>query len=490
MSDASRAPYPVVSARTLEPPAARGWRGMGTARRERSELPRLEPHQVAVYRVGEDWVESHGDLDPRSETAVRATSVTVVDRRRDVPVEAMVTVPSADGTDCAVRVRFRCTAEDAVELMREGGPADVSAALVSYLQGCPALTGEYVPHGDAQLAEVSKRICANVTAYALAQPPRLPGMGVELVSVDLLTPDQLRELQQRLAELEFQRQRDAVEQAVAQERTKREQEHQQQLALLNQQHQEEIQRREQEAELHLSEQRAAYEREQEALDAGQEERFGSRFALWRAYRRKEVTAEQLADRLGGAEREVREAEERRDETERALLERLSSLYREDVRTDTERADRRWEVERQQKIRELEAGREERQRRDQQRREDALRKERDDRTRADRRQEMKFELYKKLVQEGHTATMPIDMQRLLEELIGGTIGSGADDVRTEVEAGERVDDSGPAPAGGTDDASRSGPANAGARAAGDGKRYEDDGQDPFDIGDVGREENGY
>ncbi|GHF28027.1 hypothetical protein E5082_26925 [Streptomyces griseoluteus] len=487
MSDASRAPYPVVSTRTLEPPAARGWRGMGTARRERSELPRLEPHQVAVYRVGEDWVESHGDLDLRSETAVRATSVAVVDRRRDVPVEAMITVPSADGTDCAVRVRFRCTAEDSVELMREGGPSDASAALVSYLQGCPALAGEYVPHGDAQLAEVTKRICANVTAFALAQPPRLPGMAVELVSVDLLTPDQLRELQQRLAELEFTRQREAVEQAVAQERTKRKQEHEQELALLTQQHQEELQRREQEAELNLAEQRAAYEREQEALDVGQEERFGSRFALWRAYRRKELTAEQLADRLGSAERDLRDAEERRDETERALLERLSNLWREDLRTDTERADRRWEVERQEKIRELEAGREERQRRDQQRREDALRKERDDRQRADRRQEMKFELYKRLVQEGHTATMPIDMQRLLEELIGGTIQSGPDDVRTEVEAGERVDEPGRARTDGADDAPRSGPPPAEARA----KRYEDDGQDnPSDIGDVGREEYGY
>lgn len=487
MSDASRAPYPVVSARTLEPPAARGWRGMGTARRERSELPRLEPHQVAVYRVGEDWVESHGDLDLRSETAVRATSVAVVDRRRDVPVEAMITVPSADGTDCAVRVRFRCTAEDAVELMREGGPADASAALVSYLQGCPALAGEYVPHGVAQLAEVTKRICADVTAFALAQPPRLPGMAVGLVSVDLLTPDQLRELQQRLAELAFTRQRDAVEQAVAQERTRRKQEHEQELALLTQQHQEELQRRAQEAELNLAEQRAAFEREQESLDVGHEERFGSRFALWRAYRRKELTAEQLADRLGSAERDLRDAEERRDETERALLERLSNLWREDLRTDTERADRRWEVERQEKIRELEAGREERRRRDQQRREDALRKERDDRQRADRRQEMKFELYKRLVQEGHTATMPIDMQRLLEELIGGTIQSGPDDVRAEVEAGERVEGPRPARTDGADDAPRSGPAPAEADAG----RYEDDGRDnPSDIGDVGREEYGY
>ncbi|BDH06699.1 hypothetical protein [Streptomyces seoulensis] len=487
MSEAARAPYPVVSTRTLEPPAARGWRGMGTARRERSELPRLEPHQVAVYRVGEDWAESHGDLDPRSETAVRATSVTVVDRRRDVPVEAMVTVPSADGTDCAVRVRFRCTAEDAVELMREGGPSDASDALVSYLQGCPALAEEYVPQGDAQLAEVTKRICANVTAFALAQPPRLPGMAVELVSVDLLTPAQLSELRQRLAELRLQQERDAVEQAVAQERAKREQEYQQQLVALKQQHEEQMRQREQEAELNLAEQRAAYEREQESLDAGQEERLGSRFALWRAYRRKELTAEQLADRLGSAERDLREAEERRDDTQRALQEKLDKLLREDLRIEAERADRRWEVEHQEKLRELEAGREERRHRDGQRREDALRKERDDRQRADRRQEMKFELYKRLVQEGHTATMPIDMQRLLEELLGGTLDSGHDDVRTEVEAGEPTP--GPAAVDGTADAPRSGSGSTGARASGDGERYEDDEQNPYDVGPAGREEYG-
>ncbi|MFF9391036.1 hypothetical protein [Streptomyces griseoluteus] len=487
MSDASREPYPVVSTRTLEPPAARGWRGMGTARRERAELPRLEPHQVAVYRVGEDWIESHGDLDLRSETAVRATSVAVVDRRRDVPVEAMITVPSADGTDCAVRVRFRCTAEDAVELMREGGPSDASAALVSYLQGCPALAGEYVPHGDAQLAEVTKRICANVTAFALAQPPRLPGMAVELVSVDVLTPDQLRDLRQQLAELEFTRQREAVEQAVAQERTKRKQEHEQELALLTQQHQEELQRREQEAELNLAEQRAAYEREQEVLDVGQEERFGSRFALWRAYRRKELTAEQLADRLGSAERDLRDAEERRNETERALQERVDRLLREDLRIETERADRRWEVKRQEKLRELEANREERQRRDQQRREDALRKERDDRQRADRRQEMKFELYKRLVHEGHTATMPIDMQRLLGELLGGTLDSVSGDVRTEVEAGEPTP--GVPPADGTAEGSASGAASDGVRDFADGERSPEDEHDPYDVGPAGREEYG-
>ncbi|MEU6818548.1 hypothetical protein [Streptomyces sp. NPDC046860] len=487
MSEAPRAPYPVVSARTLEPPAARGWRGMGTARRERSELPLLEPHQIAVYRVGENWVQNHGDVDPRSETAVRATSVTVVDQRRDVPVESMVTVPSGDGADCAVRVRFRCTVEDAEELMREGGPSDASEALVSYLQGCPALADEYVPQGDAQLAEAAKRIGVNVTAFAVAQPPRLPGMAVELVSVDLLTPGQLSELRQRLMELRLQQERDAVEQAVAQERAKREQEYQQQLVALKQQHEEQMRQREQEAELNLAEQRAAYEREQESLDAGQEERLGSRFALWRAYRRKELTAEQLADRLGSAERDVREAQERRDETQRALQEKLDTFLREDLRIEAERADRRWELEHQEKLRELEAGREERRHRDGQRREDALRKERDDRQRADRRQEMKFELYKRLVQEGHTATMPIDMQRLLEELLGGTLDSGHDDIRTEVEAGEPT--SGATGAAGSADAPRSGSASTGAPASGDGERYEDDEQNPYDVGPVGREEYG-
>ncbi|MFG3205742.1 hypothetical protein [Streptomyces sp. NPDC048192] len=500
MNDESRPPYPVVSSRHLDPPATRGWRSLGGPRREPAELPRLGPHQVAVYRVGETWVEDRGGLDPRSDTAVSATSVSVVDKRRNVLVEAMVTIPSADTDDFAVRGRFRCTVDDAVALMRDGGPPEAAEALASYLRGCPGLGDEGLDYGAGQLTEARKTVSARVTAYSLTEPPRLPGMSAELVGVELLTPSQLRDFHKKLEELELRRRQDEVEQAVEQDRKVREQEHRQQLELRDKRHQEELQRRDQEIELQLAEQRAAYEREQEELDAGQTAKLGSRWALLRAYRRKELTAEQLADRLSAAEQEVRQAEERRDETERALLERLSTLWREDLVRDTERADRRWELEREQKIRELEAMREDRLvrskeqredqlRREQHQREDLLRHERDKKARVDRQQEMYFELYKKLIQEGHTDTTPINMQTLLERIVGAGLGPDAGDAGKQLENGDPIE--GEAlqdPAG---ESPSDTPADGAARVGKDAPPHDEDhDSDTYDIGDVGREENGY
>ncbi|MFF0159007.1 hypothetical protein ACFYRY_15925 [Streptomyces sp. NPDC005263] len=499
MRDDSHPSYPVVSSRPLEPPVARGWRAIGSPRREPSDLPRLGTHQVAVYRVGEMWVENHGSLDLRSDTAVSATSVTVVDKRRNVPVEAMVTVPSADSSDFAVRVRFRCTVDDSVALVREG-PADAVSALTSYLHACPGLVEEGLDHGVAQVTEVRKWLSARVSAFSVTHPPRLPGMTAELVSVDVLTPSELREFQAKLEELERRRRQDEVEQAVEQDRKVREREYQNQLELLDKQHQEELQRRELDVRLQLEEQQAAYEREQEELDAGQTAKLGSRWALLRAYRRKELTAEQLAERLGVAEREAREAAERRDETERALVERLSTLWREDLVRDTERADRRWELRWQEKTRMLNARREElltkgqeeredRLRREQHQREDSLRRERDERTRGDRQQEMYYELYKQLIREGYTDMTPVDIRALLDRIIGANLDPGAQSPDKQLESvpphGEAQPPTAPdAPGDGTraDRTTEDGEDDA---AFG-----EDDESDTFDIGDVGREEHGY
>ncbi|MFE2064939.1 hypothetical protein ACFXDH_21505 [Streptomyces sp. NPDC059467] len=500
--------YPVVSTKTLHPPVATGWRALGTPRREAKDLPRLDGHQVAVYRTRGALVEDHGGLDLRSETAVSATSVTVVDKRRNVPVEAMVTVPAADSTDFAVRARFLCTVVDAVTLVREGH-ADAAAALAAYLQACHGLAEQCLGHdASSRIAEARRQVAARVTAFSVAEPPRLPGMTAELVGVELLTPTQLREFHQKLDELDRRRKQDEVEQAVAHERNVREREHQQQLELMTKQHEEELARREQEATLRLDEQRQAYEREQEALDAARAERMGWREALLSAFRRKELTAEQLAERLSAAEREVREAEERRDEKEWALLEKISEVRREELKREIERFDRRFELQRLEKVRELEVRRDERlkqskEQRDDllrhegQQREDLLRKEREKRIRADREQEMYFELYKKLIQEGHTATTPIDMPALLERIIAkGNQEPGSDDPGQQLESGGVTGslvagEPGPDSATGTGGARSGGAEDVVAEETKDDVPYGGDtGHDTYDIGEVGREENGY
>ncbi|MFI1014660.1 hypothetical protein [Streptomyces sp. NPDC020965] len=413
MKDELSGSYPIVLRTTLEPVTKRRWLGAGA--RPGSELPRLDGHQVAVYRVGENWIEDHGDIDPRGETARRAGSVAVVDRRRDVRVDAMVTIPSADATDFAVRARFQCTVTDAVALVREG-PREASAALEGYLHGCPGLAEEGLDYATSEITEVRKRVSALLTASATVMPPRFAGLQADLIGVEVLTPGELLEYRKHLEELRRERERTEIEQAVAQDRLVREEKHKQELATLQEEYQLRLREQEQEFEIAREKQRSMFEREEAEKDAATPVPT-SRSMLTRAFMRKELTAEQLADRLQAAEQEARRAAEREDELQRALLEKMAATDQEEERRRAERDDRRWELTRLEANRMLETQREDRLQKDNEKRDERLRRENEQRTFADQKLQMQFELFKRLIQEGHTSSTPIDMGEMLEQVLG-------------------------------------------------------------------------
>lgn len=88
--------YPLVEQREYARAGKRGGFLSRRVARDDEELPRVAAHHVRVFRVGEEYVEDHGQLRSDDRTVVEASSVTVVDRRVEVPVVVETRIPSAE----------------------------------------------------------------------------------------------------------------------------------------------------------------------------------------------------------------------------------------------------------------------------------------------------------------------------------------------------------------------------------------------------------
>ena len=140
------------------------------------ELPRVAAHHVRVFRVGEEYVEDHGQLRADDPAVTGASSVTVVDRRIEVPVVVETRIPSAEAGDFTVRACFYCTVTDPSAVVRDG-VTDVEALLLAHLREVPGLTedGSDLPVVDT--AAVRARIDARLTAYHEMRPSLVSGSG-------------------------------------------------------------------------------------------------------------------------------------------------------------------------------------------------------------------------------------------------------------------------------------------------------------------------
>ena len=69
--------YPIVAQYELGDPVGRGPLGLGR-RRDRDEIPRTRPHEVLIWRVGNQYVMDQRELRAHDNTVVRASSVSVV----------------------------------------------------------------------------------------------------------------------------------------------------------------------------------------------------------------------------------------------------------------------------------------------------------------------------------------------------------------------------------------------------------------------------
>lgn len=282
--------YPLVEQREYGQPEKRGGLMRKRLMRDEDELPRLAPHHVRVFRVGAEYVEDHGQLHAEDPVVIGASSVTVVDRRVEVPVVVETRIPSAEAGDFTVRATFYCTVTDARAVVRDG-ITDVEALLLSHLREVPGLTEDGSDQPITNSAAVRERIDVRLTAHHEMRPAVLSGLRARRGLVEVFTPAELAE---HIARLEKER--------LEQQQQQRREEREQQLAL---------DRAEREAELELKreqirfvrEQRRERNRHQEAVD-------------------KELGRQDFETLRGGFDREAGAEQQKHDLTQRAEFNRF------------------------------------------------------------------------------------------------------------------------------------------------------------------------
>jgi hypothetical protein len=192
--------YPLIDQRSLPKASRRGLIGLAPPRREASELPLPNAHEVVVYKTAGTYVVDDGRSRTTDDHVVNATNITVVDMREDAPVTVQTTIPSAGAAEFVVQVTFLCTVRRPEEVV-EAGLHDVTDALTHYLirhQRLFHLGEDY--HLD-QVTAVRHNVASEVKAYFSGRPARLRGLEVKLGNIQVMTPDELR-TKQRERELE------------------------------------------------------------------------------------------------------------------------------------------------------------------------------------------------------------------------------------------------------------------------------------------------
>ncbi|MFE6620770.1 hypothetical protein ACFZBP_08010 [Streptomyces sp. NPDC008086] len=346
--------YPLVEQREYARAGKRGGFLNRRPARDDDELPRVAAHQVRVFRIGGEYVEDHGQLRPDDPAVVAASSVTVVDRRVEVPVEVETRIPSVEAGDFTVRTTFYCTVTDPCAVVRHG-ITDVEALLLSHLRSVPGFVEEGSDRAIVDSLAVRDRIDARLTAYQEMRPAELFGLRARHGAVEVLTPTELADALAKEDEdrrkLEWTREREEREQEANLRRALLETELEiRREELRNMSAVRKERNRQEEESL-----RSRYEREtgaeQQEYDLRQraERNHATRIELtedvrligtnpsaadYLAMHNGDITADELAQRLDSRRRADHEAE----------LQRLS-VDREDERWKVEREDRRHELDR-------------------------------------------------------------------------------------------------------------------------------------------------
>lgn len=419
--------YPLVYRRTLGPAPSRGVlikRGI----RDVADLPGLAAHEVRVFRVGERYVEEHGQADVRDEVPVKASSVTVVDCRKRVPVVAELAIPSSGVGVFTLRVTFLCTVKDAKIVVRDG-VTDVAALLEGYVREIPGLNEEGSDLPTTQAAQVRRKVEARLIAFLEMRPPELSGLEIALSVVNVLTPEELQEHLREREKAERERERDRFRDELEQERkdaaqfrAMQDERHRQELDRMQSEYEHLLKAKKQEHELIVKARQNDFVRGETAQDLQQ-------------YGRDPVagyTAAYHAGALGAADYadQLRVNQDR--EMERYRYER--DREREDWRFRTEREDRFKEFEYLKTRSEVEAVRAEEnrrwelrfieeQRRVSQEREDQLSEREHDRAWRQQVLQIQDSLLKLAITRGAADELPVDIGELIRQ-IGELPASGS------------------------------------------------------------------
>ncbi|MEU0008997.1 hypothetical protein ABZ079_33220 [Streptomyces sp. NPDC006314] len=408
--------YPLVEQREYGRPEKRGGILRKRAMRDDDELPRLAAHQVRVFRVGDEYVEDQGQLSADDPVVVEASSVTVVDRRVEVPVLVETRIPSAEAGEFTVRAWFYCTVTDPCAVVRDG-VTDVEALLLAHLREVPGLTEDGGDLLFVDSAAVRARIDARLTAYHEMRPATVSGLRTRHGLIEVLTPAEMSAIVEEMArdrrERERDRHREELEQQAALDRALREAELELKREEIRNLKAVRMERNRQEEELDKERNRqefdtlrTRYERvsgaEQQEHDLtleGQRNRFtraelGQDFELigsdplaaaFLAWRSGDISADEVFKRLHAAEgdRYTRQDDRLRFEREEEL--RRRTLDREDLRWEVERDDQRKELLRREQRDEAAADRAEEARRWDLDHEDRLRRRQEERADTERLQ---------------------------------------------------------------------------------------------------------
>jgi hypothetical protein len=186
---ASRGPaasYPIVAQYELDDPVRRGMLGFGK-RREPSDIPKIKPHEVLVWRMGGRYIIDQRELKVHHDIVVRASSVSVVSVRPDTQVEVSFTIDSEDGLEFTVKVTFICSVVDPVVVVRDG-QVHAADALLAYLRGYQDLFNLGLGYPIKKINKVRTRMAAEVKSYMTLRPPKIPGMEVTSATVQIETP--------------------------------------------------------------------------------------------------------------------------------------------------------------------------------------------------------------------------------------------------------------------------------------------------------------
>jgi hypothetical protein len=179
--------YPIVSQVELDDPARR----LLGKRRDKSEIPRIKPHEVLVWRIGDRYIRDARQLRRSDDIVVDASSVSVVNVRPGTEVEVSFTVDSQDASAFTIKVTFVCSVRQP-EVVVEDGQVNAADTLLAYLRGYQDLFNVGLKYPVTAINDVRAEMAVQVKAYMTLHPPKIPGIEIApSATVQVQTPEQM-----------------------------------------------------------------------------------------------------------------------------------------------------------------------------------------------------------------------------------------------------------------------------------------------------------
>jgi hypothetical protein len=208
--------YPIVAQHELDDPVKRGPLGLGR-RRENTDIPKIKPHEVLVWRVGARYVVDRRALRVQDETVVRASSVSIVSVRPGTEVEVSFRIDSQDASAFNVKVIFICSVVDPVVVVRDG-QLDAADALLAYLRGYQDIFGLGIEHPISEINKVRSKMAIQIKAYMTHRPPKIPGIEITSATVQVETPIELGKIRAISTEQQIELEKNKGEALIASQR--------------------------------------------------------------------------------------------------------------------------------------------------------------------------------------------------------------------------------------------------------------------------------